>query len=560
MSFIYLPNEILIDIFIHIKYMKGIPFTCKKFYKLIINTQFKFDWITFHYKSLSDFEVFQLGFTFFNSELIKKLQEKKELFVEDGRENIIHNISVLAFFLHKTHELNNEMKALRIYKDLNDYYMIGYYYRHGYGGLKIDNKKADEYYALSRFSNSVFEKTFFDNILNITNIELKYVSQVTKSDIIRLHNLKSLSLIDIDINNDDILFVMRELKYLSYLKISYNIEYYKKYDENKLIEESMKHENIKIGSGISTLANVITDTILFKESKNTLSETQEIQIEKFELEGVEYRIIDTVGISNSNLSDKQVIKKMKEAFNLIKGETNLVFFTFSGRFTERELKALELLKIVFGNEFNQNIILVRTKFCDFRNSEKCKLDIDSLLQHNKETFDLITNHTIIHKGEALVNILYNGLSKDYQRLLLDKEIYIETFNPFFGSELEKITFTKKNYMFNYASYINPIPCSSLSEYINYGKDKDYVIDINEREKIEVFHVMSNKKYLIDSERGCCGLNFWNLGKIDDDWHHCHDLSYHFTEFILKKLLIFKYLKEKNSKIKEIYEDLFKWKE
>ncbi|CAG8567040.1 4832_t:CDS:2, partial [Scutellospora calospora] len=96
-------------------------------------------------------------------------------------------------------------------------------------------------------------------------------------------------------------------------------------------------------------------------------------------------------------------------------------------------------------------------------------------------------------------------------------------------------------------------------YDRYLKFSYMIKNINEKEKFEVFHIISNKKFLIDGERGCHGLDLWKLGTIDDDdWHHCHDLSYHFTNLILKKLLIFKYLKSKNDKIKEMYEDLFKW--
>ncbi|CAG8479795.1 9941_t:CDS:2, partial [Scutellospora calospora] len=138
---------------------------------------------------------------------------------------------------------------------------------------------------------------------------------------------------------------------------------------------------------------------------------------------------------------------------------------------------------------------------------------------------------------------------EYQELLINKEIYNTNCDPYGFEEKYKIDVIKQNYIFNYASFFSQIPCKLLANFIN--------DDINDREKIEVFHVFSSKKYLIDNEKGCCRWNFWKLGSIDDDWHHCHDLSYHFTKFILKKLLMFKYLKEKNNKIKEIYEDLFK---
>ena len=62
-------------------------------------------------------------------------------------------------------------------------------------------------------------------------------------------------------------------------------------------------------------------------------------------------------------------------------------------------------------------------------------------------------------------------------------------------------------------------------------------------------MFSNKKYVID-KGNYHNLIFRNLELEDHDWCSC-DQSYHFTEFILKKLLIFKYLKVNDSKINEM---------
>jgi len=55
----------------------------------------------------------------------------------------------------------------------------------------------------------------------------------------------------------------------------------------------------RTGQGKSTLANVITGTNQFKESDKGVSETKSAQEEILEDEGVKYRIVDTIGIGDT---------------------------------------------------------------------------------------------------------------------------------------------------------------------------------------------------------------------------------------------------------------------
>ncbi|CAG8660962.1 9669_t:CDS:1, partial [Scutellospora calospora] len=98
-----------------------------------------------------------------------------------------------------------------------------------------------------RLSEVDFEEIefFFDNILNITDLELKDIKFVTKFHIVKLFNLKHLSLIDMNIDNDDISFIMTKLKNLHYLNI-HSVDCYKRYSEKHLVEASIYYENMKI--------------------------------------------------------------------------------------------------------------------------------------------------------------------------------------------------------------------------------------------------------------------------------------------------------------------------
>ncbi|CAG8478496.1 7956_t:CDS:2 [Scutellospora calospora] len=149
----------------------------------------------------------------------------------------------------------------------------------------------------------------------------------------------------------------------------------------EIIHNQVKNDGIQDGSGISTLANVITDTDLFKEGQTSVSETQETHIESFLLDNVEYKVIDTVGINNTKLSNEEVIEKNINVINSIQKDVTRVFFTFKRKFTEEELKVLEFLKDIFDN-----ITLVRTKFVNFRNSERCRIDQKALLKEKSKWF------------------------------------------------------------------------------------------------------------------------------------------------------------------------------
>src|SRR4051794_25250419 len=55
----------------------------------------------------------------------------------------------------------------------------------------------------------------------------------------------------------------------------------------------------RTGKGKSTLANVLTNSVNFKESSSSVSETKNNQVEKFTFNNTHYTVIDTPGIGDN---------------------------------------------------------------------------------------------------------------------------------------------------------------------------------------------------------------------------------------------------------------------
>src|SRR5690242_16986115 len=108
----------------------------------------------------------------------------------------------------------------------------------------------------------------------------------------------------------------------------------------------------RTGNGKSTVANVISNTNHFRESELGTSETRGIQEGYFRVknEDIDFHIIDTIGIGDTRFNERQVLLKLAEATHAIRNGLNQIFFVTSGRFTEEEIKAYNLLRTVFFAE------------------------------------------------------------------------------------------------------------------------------------------------------------------------------------------------------------------
>ncbi|CAG8605385.1 4711_t:CDS:1 [Scutellospora calospora] len=132
------PNEILIEIFKYVKYLKSLKITCKRFNDIIIDSFFKFQWFLSYHETILKDEIITLGFI----SLMKEINKEKKIF--DDNDVFLTRI---AINLHKSGLQENRKKAFKIFKIIKYYRWIGEYYENGFGVVKINKKKASEYYV-----------------------------------------------------------------------------------------------------------------------------------------------------------------------------------------------------------------------------------------------------------------------------------------------------------------------------------------------------------------------------------------------------------------------------
>src|SRR6185312_11930188 len=120
---------------------------------------------------------------------------------------------------------------------------------------------------------------------------------------------------------------------------------------------------------------------------------------------IKYRVIDTIGIGDTKLDEKEVLNKIAEAAHAVEGGINQVLFVTSVRFTKEEIFTYDLLrKAIFDEDIVKYTTIVKTRTPYFRNTEECQKDKKQMASENKEMKEVIN---------SCVKIVHvNNLTKD----------------------------------------------------------------------------------------------------------------------------------------------------
>lgn len=176
----------------------------------------------------------------------------------------------------------------------------------------------------------------------------------------------------------------------------------------------------RTGSGKSTLANILVNQVneegkftdfqeIFKEGAGSTSQTRDIQEEKATINNVEYNIIDTIGIgdTNSKLDPQKVLAELKEKLQKL-GELTQIFFVFKDKFSPEDVQAYKnLCQDIFNNdkEIYKFITVVRTRFDNFEDEEGCKEDKERIINEGGEVGKIISAcQELIHVNNPSLSI------------------------------------------------------------------------------------------------------------------------------------------------------------
>jgi GTP-binding protein EngB required for normal cell division len=232
----------------------------------------------------------------------------------------------------------------------------------------------------------------------------------------------------------------------------------------------------RTGGGKSILSNVLAGIDEFIESGNSFSVTKNSQKSDFDWNGKCFKVVETIGVGDTQLSKKNVLYKVLDGIFSIPEGISQILFVIDGRFTADEAKNFNLLKGSIFDIFKIHILdyvtIVRTKFSNFRNKDKCNADKKQL--HNENEFiaeivkscrdvvyvdtppvnieivdeddmqTVVTNKRIRNKSrEILLNYLDKACQLDYFKLKKWDEVrddvakYLESESGDLPPELEK---------------------------------------------------------------------------------------------------------------------------
>nr|CAG8638794.1 14536_t:CDS:1 [Entrophospora candida] len=205
----------------------------------------------------------------------------------------------------------------------------------------------------------------------------------------------------------------------------------------------------RAGSGKSALANAIAGTDDFSEGSGCTSGTRNYQTKSYLIDDNLYRIIDTVGIEDTELTEKQVA----DATDFIKDGLHQILFVINGRFTEAEVRAYDLLRELFDRDVVELITIVKTCFPEFKNSDKCEEDYKNMIKENGNLSEIVQKcKKVIYVDNPQLVGYYKEIAEisraDSREKILDhlsdcKEIYFPKQNGIYEKLCKEIEDLKK---------------------------------------------------------------------------------------------------------------------
>eukprot|EP00043_Microstomoeca_roanoka_P008469 m.81558 g.81558 ORF g.81558 m.81558 type:complete len:273 (-) comp14254_c0_seq6:184-1002(-) len=133
----------------------------------------------------------------------------------------------------------------------------------------------------------------------------------------------------------------------------------------------------RTGGGKSTVGNVIVNKPdAFVESEFGVSETKHFNKAEVTVDGVTFRVIDTIGIGDTELTEEEVLMRLASTCHECKDGIHQVLFVTRDRFTREEIQAYDIMsRVLLRPEVARFTTIVRTNFPAYAKPDKCEMDI-----------------------------------------------------------------------------------------------------------------------------------------------------------------------------------------
>eukprot|EP01133_Synstelium_polycarpum_P005742 gene5742-6644_t len=189
--------------------------------------------------------------------------------------------------------------------------------------------------------------------------------------------------------------------------------------------------------------------MLFKEGNYATSQTSVHQIGQLVEGDVTIKVIDIIGLGDTSLSMKQVLRSLaKASLELMDGIT-IVLFTFNGRIPKTKL---DHFKVIYDYLFKKDILayttIVRTGFDGFQDATERASDINAIKSLDQDGWTQYCS--ILHVDNSSTRIDPQQLGRNASRLTVMTHIRSKQlaagYKPYIPNELNGIMIKVENYM------------------------------------------------------------------------------------------------------------------